>query len=143
MVKKLPFKMYKKIYLFVPRLCVDIIINSKKGTVLAKRNIGPCEGMWNIPGGTVLFGENLESAVKRIAKEETGLKVKIKKQLGIKEYSKKDAFGQAVSIIYLTDVLSGELNGNEYGKDVRFFKEIPKKTIKVQKEILKGMLGMK
>jgi ADP-ribose pyrophosphatase YjhB (NUDIX family) len=99
--------------------------------------------MWNIPGGTVLFGENLESAVKRIAKEETGLNVRIKKQLGIKEYSKKDAFGQAISVIYLTDVLSGKLNGNEYGKDVRFFKQIPKKTIKVQKEILKNMLGMK
>jgi ADP-ribose pyrophosphatase YjhB (NUDIX family) len=136
MAGKLPREIYYKIYSLVPRLCVDIIIKYKGGFVLVKREIPPCKGMWHIPGGTVLLGEKLEDTAKRVAKEETNLKVRIIKQLGVKEYSKKSAFGQAVSIVYLTEAVGGKLKGNEYGNEVKFFKEIPRKTIAEQAEML-------
>ena len=138
MVKKLPLKLYEKIYSLVPRLCVDVLIKSDAGIILVKRDVKPCEGMWHLPGSTVLLGESLESAVKRTAREETGLNVRIKKQLGVKEYSRKAAFGQAISIVYLAESLPGKLKGNEFGKNARCFKEIPKKTIKEHKEVLEN-----
>jgi len=142
MVKKLPIKLFKNIYSKVPRLCVDIIIMQKKEFVLSKRDIPPCKGMWHIPGGTVIMGESLKEAVKRIAKEETNLEVSVKKQLGVREYSRKSAFGQAISVVYLADALSSKLVGNKFARDVRFFKKIPKNIIKEQRGIMQNVLKM-
>jgi len=138
MVKRLPEKLYREIYSLVPRLCVDLILKSKEGIILIKRDIPPCKGMWHLPGGTVLYGESLQEAAKRVAKEETNLKIEIMQQLGIKEYNKKSAFGQAISVVYLADAVSGQLKVNKYGKEVKAFKEIPKKIIKQHKELIEN-----
>jgi ADP-ribose pyrophosphatase YjhB (NUDIX family) len=138
-IRKLPLRVYRKVYSLVPRLCVDVIIRLGNGIVLAKRDIPPCKRKWHIPGGTVLFGENLEEAVKRVAKEETNLRVKIKKQLGVKQYSRKSAFGHTISIVYLTEATSGKLKGNKYGKEVKVFKELPQNMIAEQKTLLEKL----
>ncbi|OQX70986.1 hypothetical protein B6D52_02990, partial [Candidatus Parcubacteria bacterium 4484_255] len=82
-VKKIPFKEYKKIYSTVPRLCVEVILSTDKGIALTKRDIPPAIGKWHIPGGTVLKGENLKGAVRRVAREEIEENVEIKKMIGI------------------------------------------------------------
>jgi ADP-ribose pyrophosphatase YjhB (NUDIX family) len=41
-----------------------------RGVLLALRDVDPCRGMWNLPGGTVRFGEPLVDAVKRVAADE-------------------------------------------------------------------------
>lgn len=136
MVKLLPEKLYRKIYSKVLRLCIDVIVKNKQGILLSKRVIPPCKGMWHIPGATMQIGENSQECAKRVAKYETGLKIKIVKFLGIKEYSRKSGFGQAVSIVYLAKPIGGKLNGSIQGRDVRFFKKLPKNIIKEQKNIL-------
>jgi len=68
-VRKLPLKEFKTIYSKVPRLCVDLVIRNKQGTLLTKRDIPPDLGWWHFPGGTVLIGETLENTVQRVAKE--------------------------------------------------------------------------
>lgn len=70
--KRLPSKEFKYLYGKVPRLCVDVVIQSKDGVVLSKRDIPPAKGMWHIPGGTVLFGESLEKAAKESPKKKPG-----------------------------------------------------------------------
>jgi len=55
-----------------PFLTVDAIIEYKGGIVLIKRSNPPFG--WAIPGGFVDYGEPLEKAVAREAKEETNLK---------------------------------------------------------------------
>lgn len=57
---------------------IDIIIEYKGGIVLIKRK-NPPEG-WALPGGFVDYGESLESAAVREAKEETGLDVHLIRQ---------------------------------------------------------------
>ncbi len=58
---------------------VDIIIELEdKGIILIKRK-NPPHG-WAIPGGFVDYGESLEDAAKREAKEETSLNVELIKQ---------------------------------------------------------------
>jgi len=143
MIKRLSKKIFNKIYSNVPRLCIDLIIMNDKGVVLAKRDIPPCKGMWHIPGGTLLLGENINKCAERVAKCETGLKIKIKKLFGIEEYPKGIGFGKVISLVYLAEPIGGKLMGSKDGKDVSFFKKTPKNTIKFQKEILSEYVNMR
>lgn len=128
--KRLPFKTFQSIYSTVPRLAIDLIIKSPKGIVLSKRDINPAKGMWHLPGGTVYYKETHAQAVKRIALEETGLKVKIVKLLGVIEYQpKKYSIGHTTSIVYLTKIISGKLTGSFQAKQLDFFKSVPPNTI--------------
>jgi 8-oxo-dGTP diphosphatase len=62
-----------------PFLTVDTIIEYKGGIILIKRSNPPFG--WAIPGGFVDYGESLEDAAAREAKEETNLDVTGLKQL--------------------------------------------------------------
>ncbi|MEO0101898.1 MAG: NUDIX hydrolase, partial [candidate division WOR-3 bacterium] len=61
-----------------PRLAVDIIIEYQGKIVLIKRKNYPFG--WALPGGFVEYGESVEEAARREAKEETGLLVRNLKQ---------------------------------------------------------------
>ena len=74
------------IYKRVPRLTVDLVIKSADGILLSLRDIEPWKGFWHLPGGTVAKGEKITEAAERIAKGETGLDIKIIKELGYLEY---------------------------------------------------------
>ncbi|MDD5116607.1 MAG: NUDIX hydrolase [Candidatus Omnitrophica bacterium] len=58
---------------------MDAIIELPEGIVVIKRSNPPFG--WALPGGFVDYGESLEEAVKREAKEETGLDL-----TGIKQF---------------------------------------------------------
>jgi len=135
-VKKLSRQQYYKIYSLVPRMTIDLIIFYKGGLILSKRDIPPCKGMWHLPGGTVLLGETLFEAAKRIAKEEINITVNPLGIAGIKEYSRKTAFGQVVAIVFVAKGIRGKLHGNEYAKEVSIFTKLPMKMIKEQKDML-------
>ena len=129
-IKRLPLKTFKSIYSKVPRLTIDLVIKSPEGIVLSKRDIPPALGMWHLPGGTLYYNENHEQAAKRIALDETGLKVEIVKLLGVIEYlPEKYSLGHATSIVYQVKIISGKLQGSYQAKEIKFFKSIPKNTI--------------
>lgn len=141
-IKKLPAKDFKNIYSRVPRLCVDLVIETKDGIILTKRETEPCIGQWHIPGGTVLKGEKLSDTIKRIAQEELGIDVKIDKLIGVIEYSIKNYFSHPVGIAYLVKAIAGQkikLNKDK----CNVFNVIPKNTIRDQKEFLSATLNLK
>ena len=137
-VKKLPLKTFKSIYSIVPRLTIDLVIKSAEGIVLSKRDIPPAKGMWHLPGGTVYYSETHEQAARRIALDETGLRVKTTKLLGTIEYlPEKYSLGHATSIVYLVKITSGKLRGSFQAEQLDFFKSIPKNTIPEAAKFLK------
>jgi ADP-ribose pyrophosphatase YjhB (NUDIX family) len=83
----LPKAEFDSIYSRVPRLSVEVVIATpQEGVLLTRRDIPPNVGAWHIPGGTVLFGEPVVEAVKRVARDELGLEVEVGQLLGYIEY---------------------------------------------------------
>lgn len=83
----LPKSEFDSIYSRVPRLCVEVVIaTAEQGVLLTRRDIPPNVGAWHIPGGTVLFGEPVVEAVKRVARDELALDVEVGQLLGYIEY---------------------------------------------------------
>lgn len=134
-IKKLPFKEYKKIYSIVPRLCVEVILSTNKGIALTKRDIPPAIGKWHIPGGTVLKGESLEKAVKRLAQEEMEEDIEVEKMIGVIEYDFPEYFDQPVGIAFLVR-LKDENPLNSKNKKYKLFKDMPQKMIKEQRDFV-------
>lgn len=66
----------------VPIPSVDLIVRTKGGILLARRQNEPAKGEWFVPGGRVQKGETLTDAVQRVAKKELGVQVRIEQELG-------------------------------------------------------------
>ena len=77
---------YEAIYARVPRLTVELVLTSPLGVLLARRTSGACQGLWNLPGGTVRYGERLADAVRRVGLDEVAVPVEIERMLGYIEY---------------------------------------------------------
>jgi ADP-ribose pyrophosphatase YjhB (NUDIX family) len=79
---------------------VDIIIEiESKGIVLIKRK-NPPHG-WALPGGFVDYGESLEEAAVREAKEETDLDVKLTEQFHTYSDPERDTRHHSISTVYI------------------------------------------
>ena len=82
-----------------PLPTVDVIIEVSKGIVLIKRKNPPYG--WALPGGFVDYGETLEHAAVREAKEETSLQVKLVSVLGAYSDPKRDPRHHTISYVFI------------------------------------------
>jgi len=89
---------------------VDIIIEQPDGIVLIKRK-NPPHG-WALPGGFVDYGETLESAAVREAREETSLEVSNLKLLGCYSDPARDERLHTISTVYIAQG-SGRLQSGD------------------------------
>jgi 8-oxo-dGTP diphosphatase len=80
---------------------VDIIIELEGGIVLIERK-NPPHG-WALPGGFVDYGESLEEAAVREAREETSLEVTNIRLLGCYSDPKRDERMHTISTVYFAD----------------------------------------
>ena len=126
---RLSERVFRSIYSTVPRLCVDLIVMTKDGVVLSKRDIPPAKGMWHFPGGTVYFRERLTDAVKLVVREELGVRLRVEKKLSALEFSPQSGFGHAVSIVYLVTIVSGTLRGSWQAREVGAYWKPPRHMI--------------
>ncbi len=108
-----------------PFCTVDAIIETgsqydsqPSGIILIKRK-NPPSG-WAIPGGFVDYGESLEDAVRREAKEETGLDIKLIRQFHTYSDPKRDPRHHTISTIYIATA-SGEPKAGDDAKEVWIF----------------------
>jgi ADP-ribose pyrophosphatase YjhB (NUDIX family) len=78
---------------------VDIIIEVEKGIVLIRRKNPPYG--WGLPGGFVDYGESLEAAAIREAREETSLDVELVSQLGAYSNPDRDPRKHTISVVFI------------------------------------------
>ncbi|MCX6817755.1 MAG: NUDIX hydrolase [Candidatus Aenigmarchaeota archaeon] len=124
------------------RLAIDaLIVTQDKKVVLVRRRFFPFIGSYAIPGGFIEFGEAVEKTCVREAFEETGLKVKIVKLLGVYSKMGRDPRGHTVSIIYLCKPVGGSIiESSDETYDVKAFSRSELRKLKFafdHKKILK------
>ncbi len=101
-----------------PLPTVDVIIEVEGGIILIKRK-NPPPG-WAIPGGFVDYGESLEDAVCREAKEETGLDIDIVRQFHTYSDPGRDPRHHTVSTIFIATA-SGKPRAGDDAKEAEIF----------------------
>jgi len=104
-----------------PLLTVDVVITppgDPERVVLVRRRFPP-EG-WALPGGYVEWGETVEAAAEREAREETGLTVRLTRQFHVYSDPARDARGHHVTVVFLAEA-SGEPAGGDDAAEARFF----------------------
>jgi len=115
-----------------PALAADAVVFDRHGRLLLiRRKNPPFKGRYALPGGFVEYGESAERAVLRELHEETGLKVKSPRLIGVYSNPRRDPRGHVVSIAYLvlvgtpepkggSDAISAEFVDNWRGKKLAF-----------------------
>ncbi|HDH34660.1 MAG TPA: NUDIX hydrolase [Nitrospirae bacterium] len=93
-----------------PLLTVDVIIETGGGIVLIERKNPPFG--WAIPGGFVDYGETIEDAVRREAKEETGLDIDRVRQFHTYSDPKRDPRHHTVTVMFIATA-SGTLKAGD------------------------------
>ena len=94
-----------------PLPTVDIIIElDNRGILLIKRKNIPFG--WAIPGGFVDYGESLEEAAIREAKEETGLDVTLIRQFHTYSRPDRDPRHHSIATVYIA-----KATGNPFAAD--------------------------
>ena len=83
-----------------PLPAVDIIIETGEGKVILIRRKNRPYG-WAIPGGFVDYGESLEDAAVREAREETSLEVKLIRQMHTYSAPSRDPRQHTISTVYI------------------------------------------
>lgn len=135
---------YKKYH--PPLVAVDaIVVNGKGEILLLKRKINPFRGLWVVPGGHVEYGETVEEAVIREVLEETGLKCKIVRLLGVYSDPRRDPRFHTVSAAFVLKIVSGKLKNSFESTEQKFFswKNLPQNLGFDHRQILKDYLRSK
>ncbi len=79
---------------------MDIIIELESGGIVLIKRKNPPPG-WAIPGGFVDYGESLEEAAVREAKEETNLDVELVRQLHTYSAPERDPRHHTITTVYI------------------------------------------
>ena len=120
-----------------PHPTVDIIIEMESGGILLIERKNPPLG-WALPGGFVDYGESLERAALREAKEETALDIKLKSQFHTYSDPKRDSRKHTISTVFIATA-KGEPVAKDDAKDIGIFIQdnIPHPLAFDHEEILK------
>lgn len=111
----------------------SVIIENEKGEILlVKRKLDPQKGMYDLPGGFVDVGENLEESINREIEEEIGVKVENFEYIGsgIDEYLYKGHKFPILGLSFRAKVKSGKLKPGDDVSSIEFF---PKNKIPFEK----------
>lgn len=141
----LPKPEYDSIYSRVPRLCVEVVIaTAEQGVLLTRRDIPPNVGAWHIPGGTVLFGEPVVEAVRRVALDELELEVDVGELLGYIEYPShyENGLDSPVGLAFRC-LLSGGAVHAPMPSGAAWFTRLPDGLYAEQRAFLAGRLGLR
>ena len=99
---------------------VDIIIEMREGIVLIRRKNPPYG--WALPGGFVDYGESLEMAAIREAREETSLDIELISQLGAYSDPDRDPRQHNITVVF-TAKADGQPHAGDDAVDIHIFQK--------------------
>lgn len=113
----------------IPRVSVKIVFRNRKSVLYHKTK----DGIRDIPGGHIEFGETILEALKRELKEEFGFNLtKEPKLLYVWTYFSRDKSAHRVYIVYILDIPK-KLKFKHKERDDLEFVWLKKNEIKAQK----------
>ena len=122
-----------------PKVAAICIVERDLKVLMVKRGNQPGIGLWSMPGGYVDRGEVVEEAAMREVLEETGLEVKVERQVGL--FSKQ---GHPVIVAaFAAREVGGTLKAGPEALDVGFFSldDLPPLAFDGDLSILDGWNG--
>jgi len=99
---------------------VTAVIFQDAQVLLTRRINTPGQGRWTFPGGFVDAGEDPAMAAERECLEETGLTIRITNLIDVLS-GQEHPRGSHILIVYLGEILSGELNPGDDADRAEFF----------------------
>ena len=101
----------------IPSLTTDIFIfNDDFEFILIKRKHNPFKDCWALPGGFVEYGESVEIAAVREAKEETSIDVELIDLVNVYSKPDRDPRGHTVTVAYTA---KGDFNAKKADSDAK------------------------
>jgi ADP-ribose pyrophosphatase YjhB (NUDIX family) len=100
---------------------VDIIIELEDSGIVLIQRKNPPKG-WALPGGFVDYGESLEAAAVREAKEETSLNIKLIEQFHTYSDPSRDPRHHTITTVYIASA-NGIPKAADDAKEVEIFQE--------------------
>lgn len=125
------------IYFQDPKVAAAVLIEEDGRVLLVRRANEPYRGLWTLPAGFINGGENPAEAAERECLEETGLSVRVKRVLDIIS-GREHERGADFIIIYLAEIISGELTPADDADAVEWFSrvDLPPLAFKATQQIL-------
>ena len=119
------------------------IIYDNQRILLIKRRFDPYKNCWALPGGFVEYGETTEDAIIREVQEETGLKTKIRRLIGVYSAPDRDPRGHTISVVYELESVGGQLREGDDSADVNYFNinQLPLLSFDHKQIIMDAMAG--
>lgn len=85
----------------LPRAAAKVAVIEKGRVLMVRAGRGLTQGIWNLPGGFVGYGEHPALCAQREVLEELGVRVKLKRLLGIYAETFPRTGGYMLSFVYL------------------------------------------
>lgn len=104
-----------------PYPAADVIIYRNDKIVLVRRK-EPVRGKLAFPGGFIEWGETVEAAAIREAKEETGLDIELEELLGVYSDPKRDPRAHIFTITFIGKPIGGKLRTSEEHMEIGWYK---------------------
>jgi len=121
----------KKTYYVHSSITASFIPMKDGEVLLAKRKGNPFKGYWDAIGGFVNYGEHPKKGALREVKEETDLKVKIEKFIGLymDDYLYMGTNLKTLNFVYSGKIISGNLTPKDDVSELKWFNinKLPKK----------------
>ena len=107
----------------IPSLTADIFIfDENLNFILIKRKNNPFKDYWALPGGFVEYGESVETAAIREAKEETSIDVELMDLVNVYSEPDRDPRGHTVTIAFTAKGDFATRKADSDAKEIGIFK---------------------
>lgn len=108
----------------IPSLTADIFIfDDDFNFILIKRLNDPYKDCWALPGGFVEYGESVETAAVREAKEETNIDVELIDLVNVYSQPDRDPRGHTITVAYIAKGDFNTKKADSDAKDIGIFNE--------------------